>query len=112
MPVYTFLDSYDFSDKINIPFSTGGGSGLSGTEQRLSMICKNSKLLQGFTISGRAAQSNRAESEKRVTAWLTKIDLFEVMTVKPYAVDYTECTVEAKEELRNNSITQSAYNSS
>ncbi len=28
-------------------------------------------------------------------------DLFEVDTVKPYAVDYNKCTEEAKEELRN-----------
>ena len=27
-------------------------------------------------------------------------DLFEVVTKKAYAVDYTQCTVEAKEELR------------
>ncbi|MBQ7498460.1 MAG: NAD(P)H-dependent oxidoreductase [Selenomonas sp.] len=29
-------------------------------------------------------------------------DLFEVVTKKAYAVDYTQCTVEAKEELKNN----------
>ncbi|WP_027406907.1 flavodoxin [Anaerovibrio sp. RM50] len=29
-------------------------------------------------------------------------DLFEVETKKSYALDYTQCTVEAKEELRNN----------
>ena len=29
-------------------------------------------------------------------------DLFEVETKKPYAIDYTQCTIEAKEELRNN----------
>lgn len=28
-------------------------------------------------------------------------DLFEVDTKKPYAADYTQCTLEAKEELRN-----------
>ena len=29
-------------------------------------------------------------------------DLFEVETKKSYAIDYTQCTIEAKEELRNN----------
>ena len=29
-------------------------------------------------------------------------DLFEIETKKSYAIDYTQCTIEAKEELRNN----------
>lgn len=58
MPVYTFLDSYDFSGKQIIPFCPHGGSGLSGTEQRLSLACPKSKIMPGFAIAGETAQHN------------------------------------------------------
>lgn len=31
MPLYTFLEEYDFSDKTILPFTTHGGRGFSGT---------------------------------------------------------------------------------
>lgn len=38
MPLYTFLEEYDFSGKTIIPFTAHGGSGFSGTIQTLSLI--------------------------------------------------------------------------
>ena len=38
MPVYTFLESYDFSGKTVIPFGTHEGSGLAGSESKIKSI--------------------------------------------------------------------------
>ena len=75
MPVYTFLESYDFSGKKIIPFCTHGGSGLSGTEQRLMLACPNAEILPGFAISGTTAQNNPQQAETKVSAWLTRIGM-------------------------------------
>ncbi len=56
MAVYTFLESYDFSGKKIVPFCTHGGSGLSSTDQQITLTCPNSKILQGFEIRGVTAQ--------------------------------------------------------
>ena len=68
MAVYTFLESYDFSDKTIIPFCTHGGSGLSSTEQQITLVCPNAKLLQGFEIRGSTAQKNFSETESKISA--------------------------------------------
>jgi len=74
MAVYTFLESYDFSGKTIVPFCTHGGSGLSSTDQQITLTCPNAKLLQGFEMRGATAQKNPAEAEEKVSAWLGKIN--------------------------------------
>ena len=74
MVIYTFLESYDFSGKKIIPFCTHGGSGLSSTDQQITLVCPNSKILQGFAIRGATAQKNLSETEQKVSDWLNKID--------------------------------------
>ena len=37
--IQTFLESYDFSDKIVIPFCTSGGSGVGKTDEVLHQCC-------------------------------------------------------------------------
>lgn len=73
MAVYTFLESYDFSGKTIVPFCTHGGSGLSSTDQQITLTCPNAKLLQGFEMRGTVAQKNPVEAEQKVSAWLGKI---------------------------------------
>lgn len=73
MPVYTFLESYDFSGKKIIPFCTHGGSGLSSTDQQISLVCPNAKILSGFEIRGTVAQNNFSETDKKISDWLKKI---------------------------------------
>ena len=75
MPVYSFLESYDFTGKKIIPFCTHGGSGLSGTEQRLTMTCPQSEIGQGFAISGATAQKKPDEAAAKVTEWLKRIGM-------------------------------------
>lgn len=75
MPVATFLDSYDFAGKKIVPFSTHAGSGLSGTDQSISLACQNAKILKGFAIRGETAQRDRTQTEKLVAENLRKLGL-------------------------------------
>ncbi len=70
MPVYTFLESYDFTDKNIVPFCTHEGSGLGGTQNKVQNAAKGSKLLDGFAIYGHTAQNDRTEADKKVSEWL------------------------------------------
>ena len=69
MPVYTFLESYDFSGKTVIPFCTHEGSGLSGTERNVKAVTK-ADVKKGLAIYGHVAQNSRTEADKKVSDWL------------------------------------------
>lgn len=52
MPLYTFLETYDFSDKTIIPFVTHGGNGFSRTISTISDLQPNATVLtDGLSIS-------------------------------------------------------------
>ena len=72
MPVYTFLESYDFSGKTIIPFCTHAGSGLSGTVSSIQTACSEATVRDGLAISGTTAQNDRESAEKQVSDWLEK----------------------------------------
>ncbi len=69
MPLYTFLDQYDLSGKTIAPFVTSGGSGLSGTPNKIKNIQKNATVTEGLSISGSQAGS----SQSSVNSWIQKI---------------------------------------
>ena len=73
MPVYTFLESYDFTNKNVIPFCTHEGSGLGSTQNKVQNAAKGGKLLNGFAIYGHTAQNDRTEADKKVSEWLKGI---------------------------------------
>lgn len=52
MPVYTFLEEYDFSGKTVIPFSTHKGSGLGSSVRDIREALPDANVLDGFTIEG------------------------------------------------------------
>lgn len=72
MPVYTFLESYDFSGKTVIPFCTHAGSGLSGTAGSIKAACPGASMRDGLAITGTMAQNDRENAEKQVSDWLGK----------------------------------------
>lgn len=72
MPVYTFLESYDFSGKTIIPFCTHAGSGLSETADSIQKTCPGATVRDGFAISGTTAQNDRESAEKQISDWLEK----------------------------------------
>ena len=69
MPVYTFLESYDFSSKTVIPFCTHEGSGLSGTERNVKAVTK-ADIKGGLAVYGHVAQNSKSEADKKVSDWL------------------------------------------
>ena len=50
--IRTFLDSYDFSGKIIVPFNTHEGSGDGGTYKEMKDYVENAKVLIGLPIRG------------------------------------------------------------
>ena len=74
MAVYTFLESYDFSGKNIVPFCTHGGSGLSSTDQTITLTCPDSKILQGFEIRGTIARNDSDQTSNKIDQWLKKLN--------------------------------------
>ncbi|MBD5082020.1 MAG: flavodoxin [Ruminococcaceae bacterium] len=75
MPVYTFLESYDFSGKTVIPFCTHAGSGLSGTVNTLRSKLNGATVLDGLAVAGTTAQNDQDNARTAVLDWLEKLDI-------------------------------------
>lgn len=68
MPVFTFLEKYDFTEKTIIPVCTHEGSGLGHSESDIRKTCPNVRLEKGLAIKGSNVHSAQPEIEK----WLQK----------------------------------------
>lgn len=66
--INTFLESYDFSGKIIVPFFTSGGSGAGKTDDMLHPSCKDSVIWKS------AKQLNRVNRDA-ITEWLKNLNL-------------------------------------
>lgn len=75
MPVYTFIESYDFSGKTVIPFCTHAGSGFSGTVGTLKSKLSGATVLDGFAIAGTTAQNDQDKAKASVLEWLGKLNI-------------------------------------
>jgi len=73
--VYTFLEGHDFGGKKIVPFCTHGGSGLSSTDQQISLTCPTATVLKGFDLRGATAQNNRSQTESTVKENLRRLGL-------------------------------------
>ena len=72
MPLYTFLEEYDFSGKTIIPFTTHGGSGFSRTVQTISDLQPGAAVISdGLSIS----RNSVAKAENEVVSWVTGLNL-------------------------------------
>lgn len=72
MPLYTFLEGYDFSGKTIIPFTTHGGSGFSRTIQTISELQPGAIVVSdGLSIS----RNSVSGAEGDVVAWVEGLDL-------------------------------------
>lgn len=72
MPLYTFLEEYDFSGKTIIPFTTHGGSGFSRTVQTISDLQPGAAVISdGLSIS----RNSVATAENEVVSWVTGLNL-------------------------------------
>ncbi len=75
MAVYTFMDSYDCSDKVVIPFNTHEGSGESGTYSAIASYLPNAQVLDGMAIQGQTAQEFSSDTQQAVRDWLDGLGL-------------------------------------
>ena len=71
MPVYTFLESYDFSGKKIVPFCTHEGSSMGHSEKDIAKACPKSTILEGLAIHGTSASS----AESKVSSWIDRLTL-------------------------------------
>lgn len=68
-PVFTFLESYDFSGKTIIPFCTHEGSGMGYSESNIKKLCPGARVEKGFPIRGGSVKG----SEKEISNWVQTI---------------------------------------
>lgn len=72
MPLYTFLESYDFSGKTIIPFTTHGGSGFSRTIQTIADLQPDAVLVEdGLSIP----RGDVPDAQSEVTDWVAGLGL-------------------------------------
>ncbi|EHG18820.1 hypothetical protein HMPREF9334_01958 [Selenomonas infelix ATCC 43532] len=73
MPVYTFLESYDFTGKTIIPFCTGSGNAMSGMEEEIPHFAKGAQMQKGFGIQGKFVHNNPDQAKLEVANWLSSL---------------------------------------
>ncbi len=66
--INTFLEGYDFSGKMIIPFATSGGSGMGKTNENLRPSCKGAALRDGRVLNG-------IISKDAMAAWVKSFNL-------------------------------------
>jgi len=69
MAVFTFLESYDFSGKVILPFCTHEGSALSTSVEDIKKTVPNAIVKEGLAIRG----SKVSESDLLISTWLNKV---------------------------------------
>lgn len=69
MPIYSFLEEYDFSGKTIIPFVTSGGSGFSSAISTIEEMESGATVIEGISIGANNATGAQADVE----AWLTDL---------------------------------------
>jgi flavodoxin len=74
MPLYRFLDEYNFAGKTIIPFTVHGGSRLSGTVEKIVRLEPQAAVVrEGLALS----RNDVARSERSIIAWLRRIGVTE-----------------------------------
>jgi flavodoxin len=72
MPLYSFLDEYNFTGKTIIPFTVHGGSRLSGTVEKIIQLEPQANIVKdGLAVS----RNNVTRSEPDVIVWLRKLGM-------------------------------------
>lgn len=72
MPLYTFLEQYDFSGKTIIPFVTHGGSGFSNTRNTIAELQPDA-IVSENTLS--LSRNGVAGSREQIIEWANTLGL-------------------------------------
>ena len=75
MIMYTLFESLDLNGKTLIPFSTHGGSGLSGFDRSLAAAFPTSEVLKGLAVAGTDAQNKQDDVRSRVQNWIAELGI-------------------------------------
>jgi flavodoxin len=86
MALFTFLESYNFNEKIIVPFCTHAGSGLGNSVNDIKRLCPSSVIREGLSITGGTSWEGngrlelgdsraRSSVNREVKVWLQKIGL-------------------------------------
>lgn len=73
MPVYSFLDGYDWNGKTIITLNTHEGSGKAGTPDKISSYLSGATVVDGLAMEGQTAQNSQDEARKQVEDWLEEL---------------------------------------
>lgn len=73
MPVFSFLEEYNFSGKTIIPFCTHEGSGLGRSIEDITKLCPKSTIQKGLAIRGSSVKT----AQDDVSKWLHEIGMTE-----------------------------------
>lgn len=73
MPVYTFLESHDFTGKVIIPFCTSAGDVLTGQESTFPQHAKGAVMAKGFGVEGKRAQQQPETVRPQIRQWLDEL---------------------------------------
>ena len=71
MPVWTFLERYDFSEKTIYPFCTHEGSGMGRSESDIKKLCEGATIEKGLAIRGGSINGAKQEIEH----WLKHLEI-------------------------------------
>ena len=72
MPMYTFLDEYDFSGKTIVPFNTHRGSGFRSLIESIAEAEPNAEVIRdGFSVYG----ENLEEQRQAVKDWIDGLNI-------------------------------------
>ena len=71
MPVYSFLESYDWTGKTLVPFCTSGGSGFGRSLDKLPDSVPGAAILEGLHINGDRVDGAAGD----VAAWIDSLGL-------------------------------------
>ncbi len=72
MPLYTFIEQYDWQGKKVAPFVTHEGSGLSSIPAKIKNVTK-AEVTDGLAVYGHVAQNERERAKQEISDWLKKI---------------------------------------
>ena len=68
MPLFTFLEEYDFSGKTILPLCTHEGSRMGSSERDISRLCPDATLFEGLSVRGSSAASAQGDVEAWINA--------------------------------------------
>ena len=75
MIMYTLFEKVDMNGKRIVPFSTHGGSGLSGFDTKLKRLYPNANVTKGLAITGADAQNKKENVKKEVDNFIESLKL-------------------------------------